>query len=674
MKKLIVGKNDLETENPQIAQLWHPTKNGNLKPCDFTSGSGKRIWWFLPYTDSNTGKHFDFEWHVPIRDCVKSGGCPYLAKSKPAVWVGFNDLESNYPELAKEWHPTKNGSLRPIDVTVGSEKKVWWYLPYDDSQTGKHFEFEWEMNINKRTTRNFGCPFLSGRAVWPGFNDLATVFPELAREWHPTKNGSLMPTDVTAYKNKKVWWYLPYDDPKTGKHFDFEWEASIMGRSQGNGCPYLSGREVWPGFNDLETVFPDVAKEWHPCKNGTLLPKDVTSKSEKEIWWFHPYDDLKTGKHFDFEWKTKVAYRIQESECPYIRNRLVWRGYNDLATTNPELLEEWHPSKNGSITPYNITSGYGKSVWWYLPYDDPSTGKHFDFEWKTTILHRIEGNGCPFLSGQAIMQGFNDLATTNPDLADQWHPTKNGKVTPYNITAKTTKKFYWYLPYDDPKTGKHFDFEWKTSIINRARGHGCPYLINQAVWVGYNDLVTTNPELIKEWDFEKNIEIEPTDVTAGSNKSVWWRLIYPDSVSGITYTFEWKAKIIDRTQGAGCPQLSQSSGEQAINKYLHARKIPFKYEKSFKMLTGTGNRELSYDFAIKHDTVGWILIEYQGMQHYKSIKLWGGDEQFERQKEHDKRKRKFAKEAGYVLIEVKYTYSTYQSIEAFLDEKLKDLL
>lgn len=69
---------------------------------------------------------------------------------------------------------------------------------------------------------------------------LAETNPELAKEWHPTKNGALKPTDVTADSNRKVWWLLPYDDPKTGKHFDFEWEATINHRNNGAGCPFLS--------------------------------------------------------------------------------------------------------------------------------------------------------------------------------------------------------------------------------------------------------------------------------------------------------------------------------------------------------------------------------------------------------------------------------------------------
>ena len=95
-------------------------------------------------------------------------------------------------------------------------------------------------------------------------NCLAVVNPGLAAQWHPTKNGGLTPYDVTAGSRTKVWWLLPYDDPKTGKHFDFEWQAKIYNRTNGSGCPYLAGKAAWRGFNDLATTYPDLAKEWHP--------------------------------------------------------------------------------------------------------------------------------------------------------------------------------------------------------------------------------------------------------------------------------------------------------------------------------------------------------------------------------------------------------------------------
>ena len=291
-------------------------------------------------------------------------------------------LSKTHPELAKEWHPVKNGDLLPEDVTAGSSKTVWWHLPYDDPLTGMHFDFEWQAKISNRTLLKNGCPFLKNKAVWRGYNDLATTNPQLAKEWHPIKNGDLLPEDVTAGSSKSVWWLLPYDDPFTGKHFDFEWQSPIIYRVEKRGCPILAGKTTWKGFNDLATTHPEIAKEWHPTKNGNMTPDNITASSGKKAWWLLPYDDPITGKHFDFEWQSYIKHRTSGlSRCPFLSGRAVWKGYNDLATLYPEIAAEWHPYKNGSLTPDAVTIGYSKKIWWLLPYDDPITGKHFNFEW-----------------------------------------------------------------------------------------------------------------------------------------------------------------------------------------------------------------------------------------------------------------------------------------------------
>lgn len=90
-------------------------------------------------------------------------------------------------------------------------------------------------------------------------------------------------------------------------------------------------------------------------------------------------------------------------------------------------------------------------------------------------------------------------------------------------------------------------------------------------------------------------------------------------------------------------------------------------------MLGAGGGQLSYDFAMSDKKYGYILIEYNGLQHYESCEFFGGEEQFKKQKEHDKRKRDYAKKHGYKLITVKYTYDTYESVEEYLDKELKSL-
>ena len=466
-----------------------------------------------------TGQHFDFEWEAEVRSRVKGKGCPYLCGK--AVMVGFNDLASKYPGIAAQWHPTKNGNLTPEMVTPGRKTKVWWLYPYDDQETGQHFDFEWEAAVSSRVAGS-GCPYLCGQAVWPGYNDLATKAPELAKAWHPTKNGELTPEMVGCGCTKKVWWLYPYDDPETGEHYDFEWEAKVCSRVNGTGCPYLCGKAVMVGFNDLASKYPGIAAQWHPTKNGDLSPEMVTYGAGKKVWWLFPYDDPETGKHYDFEWEATVCGRVSGKGCPYLAGQAVWPGYNDLATKEPELAKQWHPTKNGDLTPELISYCSNKKVWWLYPYDDPETGKHYEFEWEASANNRTRANGCPYLSGKAVLAGYNDLATKAPELAKEWHPTRNGDLTPEMVTCNSNKKVWWLYPYDDPETGKHYEFEWEASVSNRIKKSGCPYLAGYAVLAGFNDLESCYPEIAKEWVYERN-RISPSRVYKRETRRRWWR-------------------------------------------------------------------------------------------------------------------------------------------------------
>ena len=695
MKKDFVS---LAEARPDLAKEWNYEKNGGLKPDDVSCGSNKKVWWKLPYdvpddypVEHLRGKYFEFEWQANINNRARGAGCPYLYGR--AVWKGFNDLYTVNPELTKQWHPAKTGDLKPTQVTVNSHQKVWWLYPYDDPNTGKHFDFEWNTTIDSRK-KYHECPFLSGRAILEGFNDLQTTNPELAAEWHPSKNGSLKPTQVTVNSHQKVWWLLSYDVPKDysieclrGKHFDFEWLAMISQRNNGRGCPYLTGKAIWPGFNDLATINPELAAEWHPSKNGSLKPTQVTATSHQKVWWLYPYDDQDTGRHFDFEWMAVIGNRNRGANCPYLYGRAVWKGFNDLQTVNPYLAAQWHPTKNGDLKPTQVTINSAKKVWWLLQYDVPTDypvkhlrGKHFDFEWQATINSRIN-NGCPVLSGQTIWKGFNDLQTVNQELAAEWHPTKNGDLKPTQVTANTDKKVWWLLSYDVPKDysieylrGKHFNFEWKAAISDRnSRNRNCPFLSGNSVWKGFNDLQTINPTLAKQWHPSKNGKLTPTQITAHSGLKVWWLLPYNDKVTGKHFDFEWMADINSRSKGAGCPYLTAYKGEEYIKQYLQKNNISFNIQQKFSDLFGTGDGQLSYDFSIPDEKYRHILIEYNGIQHYETVDYFGGEEQFKKQKEHDKRKRDYAKKHGYKLITVKYTYDTYESVEEYLDNELKKL-
>ena len=133
------------------------------------------------------------------------------------------------PQLAAQWHPTKNDGLTPEQVSAGSKSKVWWKCPNGS-------DHEWPASIEKRVKRGDGCPCCAGQRV-SVTNSLASLYPDLAKQWHPTKNDSLTPEQVVAGSTNKAWWKCP-------KGPDHEWDASIVSRGKnGRGCHVVLVKE-----------------------------------------------------------------------------------------------------------------------------------------------------------------------------------------------------------------------------------------------------------------------------------------------------------------------------------------------------------------------------------------------------------------------------------------------
>ena len=351
-------------------------------------------------------------------------------------------LAETHPEVAKQWHPTLNGDLTPNDITKGSVKRIWW-------KCNKGDDHEWEASPNNRTNSKTKCPICSGTKVALS-NCLATTYPKIANEWHPSLNGNLTPFDLTSGSSKKVWW-------KCNKGDDHEWEATLSNRTRGgDGCPVCSGAKLVLS-NSLSSVYPEVAEQWHPTKNGNLKPENIYKGSHKKVWW-------KCNKGDDHEWETSVVLRtFNKTGCPVCSGSKVVLS-NSIATTHPKLAKEWHPTKNGNLSPSDIGVGSSKKIWWKCDKGD-------DHEWIVGVGDRVNyQTGCPICSKRKIVLS-NCLATTNPKLAKEWHPTKNGDLTPYKISRGHIKNIWW-------KCDKGDDHEWQTSPLNRSSINmpsNCPF-------------------------------------------------------------------------------------------------------------------------------------------------------------------------------------------------------
>ncbi len=506
--KQVSKTNSLLIQFPAIAAQFHPTKNSTLDVASFVAGSNKKVWW-------KCHKGPDHEWQATISGRTsRKTGCPACAGQQVSV---TNSLLTLHPNLAAEWHPTKNGDITPSEVTAGSTRKVWWKCP-------KGPDHEWQISPGRRTGRGSGCPACAGRQV-SVTNSVATAFPDLAAQWHPTKNGDLTPDEVVAGSNKKVWWKCPVAA-------DHEWLISPNNRtSRGSGCPCCSGRQV-STTNSLSSLFPEIATQWHPTKNGNLKSDAVTAGSDTKIWW-------KCREGPDHEWEASCNNRTNArtggSGCPFCSGSAL-SITNSLATLYPEIAAQWHPTKNGDLTPANIVAGSGDIAWWLCAVAP-------DHVWRARIAGRTSKNsGCPACAGRQVSV-TNSLASLQPKIAAEWHPTKNGNLQPSDVAAGTASKYWWKCPVAD-------DHEWVTSPAHRVAGKtGCPACAGQQLSTT-NSLATHSPDIAAEWHPTKNGSLTPADVVNGTHKKVWWRC--RDNPNHV-----WDANIVDRTRrGDGCPYCS----------------------------------------------------------------------------------------------------------------------
>ena len=242
-----------------------------------------------------------------------------IQTGKELDWNRVEELKDNAmlkvkPELFIEWDFKKNDELG-LDIWViskGSHKKVWWIC----SKCKSNYDLP-----TKDRVKGSNCPYCAGKRV-NHTNSLASIRPDLVAEWHPTKNGDLTPNDFTKGNRTIIWWVC------SKCKCDYDMDIKSKYKSKSNICPYCTGKRV-NNSNSLAKNYPEIAKDWHPTKNGDLTPQDFTYASHQRVWWL--------GK-CGHEWNTPIKSRtLSNSNCHYCSGRKALKGFNDMWTTNPNL-------------------------------------------------------------------------------------------------------------------------------------------------------------------------------------------------------------------------------------------------------------------------------------------------------------------------------------------------
>ena len=636
MAKLIKGKNDLATLKPNLAKEWDYESNKGLLPSNVTLGSNKVVWWICP-------KGHKYQKSISKR-AIRGQGCHICRMEE-------NSFANVHPELLVLWDYDKNFGVDPNKISYGSAKEVWWKCEKGHS---------YQQKVSNKS-RGAGCPICAHQKITKE-TSLACVYPEIAKEWHPTKNGKLTPYDVFPKAHKKVWWLCP---------FGHEYQAAIYTRDKSN-CPICA--------SERKTSFPEQAIKFYLGQVFDTESRSIIGGFEADVYcpslkiaveydgeYFHSNEKSEereerknkffidsgillfrvkeTKKAVPFEcYKTKYGYEIkttytQEYEFIYEVvttiiekvNEVFNKSYscdvniirdkadiinmyaqhkkkNSFLSQKPLGAKKWDYDKNGDIDLNLLPRTSKKKYWWKCP----TCGN----EWYGTldnIVNSLTCNKCSrqvkselnmapeiFMDSTAIFKELSiSLQTENPDLANQWHPTKNGYFKPNHVSPKSGKRVWWLCPV----CGN----EWAQMIKTRNNGRTarmCPTCAKNQKEKKLKQIDNFLDVLFEEWHPTKNAERKLIDYTPGSNVKVWWRC----SKCGK----EFKCPIKTRKNGGGCPECGRKSTNTA--KYKKVRNIDtndiFESIKSAAQFYGINGSSISQCLKGKNKTAGGYHWEY----------------------------------------------------------------
>ncbi len=565
---------------------WEKNNAIGLEPQGISYGIHTQAWW-----KCEKG-HL---WKAPINHrSIGKTGCPYCANKK--ILYGFNDLETHFPELIKEWDWIENNKLKifPKNVYFGSSKKVHWVCSKGH---------KWITSINHRTLRETNCPYCANTKILVGYNDLKSQRPDLMEEWDYEKN-SIDPNKVAVYSPKKAYWIC-----SRGHGY----EKAIYNRAKGIGCP-ICIRAQSTSFPEqcfyyyIKKIYPDAINRYKEIFSTSMeldvyIPSIRTGIEYDGVFWHNSKDSIsREEKKYGICKQNGIRlyrikeYRTKEDEISGFANNadyiyyipiksnkkslniyilevlkeLTFHSYrykfppiniekdknkileymtvkyeDSLEYLFPEISKEWHLQKNGKLTPDLFTARSSEKVWWQC------TG--CGNEWRSSIVNRTKGHGCDIcatkkrkLTKKATLLSTRQVLDNKLCLLD-WDYAAN-QYSPDYYTNGSGEKVNWKCHICGHK--------WKTAICNRTRDYknGCPLCSRKTIVSGINDLFTLRPNLMKEWHWAQNVDITPKKVGIGSHLCAYWKCEKCEHI--------WKAKIYNRANGKGCPKCASNNRAQ----------------------------------------------------------------------------------------------------------------
>lgn len=397
LEKIVRKPNQNKLLPLEIISQWHPTENGKWKATDFSRGSNYYATFYCGKIESCGCHHI---WISSISNRIKRG-CPWCCGQIRCEHM-MNDiysLQAKFPEISKEWHPTKNNGITPNQITACSAENIWWLCPNTCPQGCVH---EYQMIVSNKTLHKQGCPFSGCCSVAKKcciHTSIKSTHPEIAKYWDDTENkddmGNILLSENFTYGSKhEVHWICPEVCPEGCIH---KWTSLINSSTRSKDkefCPFCSGQKICE-HTSLQAKYPEIAKEWHPTKNiddsGNIIKiNKIFSVTHLYAWWLCPNKCPYGCVH---EYQMNVSNRTKHDQgCPFSGCCKTAPKkcclHTSLQFLFPELSSEWHPTKN-TLKPYEVLPYSNICVWWKCKKDKE------EHEWESCISDR-HNNGCPY--------------------------------------------------------------------------------------------------------------------------------------------------------------------------------------------------------------------------------------------------------------------------------------
>jgi len=252
---------------------------------------------------------------------------------------------------------------------------------------------------------------------------------------------------------------------------------------------------------------------------------------------------------------------------------------------------------------------------------------HGEFEQKP--LNHLEGNGCPKCGIKK--SGEEKILKTKNSFIKKSQKIHNKKYDYSKVNYIGNKnKIKIICP-------EHGEFEQLP--FSHLRGHGCPKCAN---------IIISNKIKSNTNDFiEKAKQVH-------NNKYNYCLIDYKNAITKVKIICpkhgEFQQEANSHLQGRGCPKCFLSTGEKIISKFLDENNIKYILQKKYNGCKF--KRPLLFDSFLPDYN---CCIEYDGIQHFKPIKRFGGEIGFKRTEKNDKIKNDYCKNNGIKLIRISYT-------------------